>query len=94
MFPILGLIGTLLVAFAYIPQIRHLLMKKCAACISIRSWFVWIIAALLIFLHAITGLDLVFKVFSVVNLIFITITFVLALVYKEQTCNVNKVSIT
>lgn len=83
---IFGFIGTALIVLAYIPLIHHLVVKKCSACMNINTWIVWVIASVLILIHAIAGDDLVFQLFTVVTLFFNIITLLLAIRYKGRTC--------
>ena len=94
MFPFLGYVGIVLGGIGYLPQIIHLIKEHCAACISIRSWLIWVVGALFIFIHAITGGDLVFKALAVVDLFFVTITLILTWRYNDQTCSHHQVKTT
>lgn len=86
---ILGFIGTLLVAIAYIPQIIKLLRQKCAACISIPMWEVWTLATFLILIYAYSTDDLVFRVFTTTNGIAIALITLLAFRYRNRTCTLH-----
>ena len=84
---ILGFIGTILIAIAYIPQMRHILKEHCSGGISIRAWGLWLIASLLIFSHAITTDDLVFKILQIVNIVAIIIIIILIKHYTSRVCH-------
>jgi len=82
LFNSLGLVGAVLVAGAYIPQITHLIVKHCAYGISIKAWCCWLIAAILIFPHALLMKSIVFIALQLINII--AIAFVLVYSYFHQ----------
>jgi lipid-A-disaccharide synthase-like uncharacterized protein len=43
-----GWAGTALVIVAYVPQIRHLYIEKCAWGISVSTWMIWLVASVLL----------------------------------------------
>jgi uncharacterized protein with PQ loop repeat len=49
---ILGFAGIAISCIAYVPQIVHLAKEHCSAGISIKAWLLWLLATLLMFLHA------------------------------------------
>ena len=49
----IGLLGAGLAALAYVPQIRHLLVERCAAGVSVFAFSAWLIASVLTLVHAI-----------------------------------------
>lgn len=55
-----GFAGTLLVIVAYVPQVHHLIKERCTGGISVRAYYLWLAAALLLLLHAIGIRDPVF----------------------------------
>ena len=55
-----GFLGTILVIAAYLPQIRHLIKERCTGGISLRAYYIWFAAALLLLIHAIAIRDPVF----------------------------------
>jgi uncharacterized protein with PQ loop repeat len=57
---IIGLVGSGLVIWAYVPQIEHLIKEHCSAGISRRAYALWFIAALLLLIHAVMIRDTVF----------------------------------
>lgn len=44
----IGWVGTALVVIAYLPQIYHLLVQKCAWGISILTWVIWLAGSVLL----------------------------------------------
>lgn len=49
---IVGFVGSALVIWAYIPQIRHLVQEHCSVGISRMAYIVWLVAALFLLAHA------------------------------------------
>src|SRR4026208_591785 len=75
----LGWAGTALVIVAYVPQIRHLYLEKCAWGISISTWVIWLVAGALLLSYCIFRNDTLFAIVQVVNITAIVTTIVLAL---------------
>ena len=57
---LMGLLGTALVIVAYLPQIQHLIKEQCTGGISVKAYYMWFTAALLLLIHAIAIRDPVF----------------------------------
>ena len=75
---IIGWVGTALVVVAYLPQIYHLLVKRCAWGISILTWIIWLIGSLLLFAYCILRRDFLFIVVQSINITAIVTTIFLA----------------
>ena len=75
---IIGWIGTVLVVVAYVPQIRHLYVEKCAWGISISTWIIWLIASVFLLVYAAFGHRSLFAVVQATNLLAIALTIILA----------------
>jgi len=75
----LGWAGTALVIVAYVPQIRHLYVEKCAWGISISTWIIWLVAGALLLSYCIFRNDTLFAIVQVINITAIVATIVLAL---------------
>jgi lipid-A-disaccharide synthase-like uncharacterized protein len=75
----LGWAGTALVIVAYVPQIRHLYVEKCAWGISISTWMIWLVAGALLLTYCIFRNDTLFAIVQVINITAIVATIVLAL---------------
>jgi len=84
---ILGFIGTILIAIAYIPQIWHIAKKHCAMGLSISTWSLWLFATILVFIHALTTADSVFIGLVTIHLVAITIILFLSLYYRNNVCD-------
>lgn len=83
MFEVMGVIGTILAAIAYVPQITALLRTRSAKDISVRTWQVWFVSAVLIMTNAVRSDDIMFKTLSISNVTFITITLILITTYRR-----------
>ena len=60
----LGLIGAFIFLSAYVPQIKHLLKVKDSTGISIFSWIVWLVGALMLFIYAAYNKDWIFIILT------------------------------
>ena len=74
----LGWAGTALVIVAYVPQIRHLYVEKCAWGISISTWLIWLVAGVLLLSYCIFRNDTLFTLVQVINITAIMATIILA----------------
>jgi uncharacterized protein with PQ loop repeat len=79
---IIGWIGTALVIVAYYPQIRHLLVERCAWGISIFTWLIWFVASVLLLIYCITRDEMLMSIVQVVSIIAIAAT--IALVQRSN----------
>jgi lipid-A-disaccharide synthase-like uncharacterized protein len=75
---ILGWAGTALVIVAYVPQIRHLYVEKCAWGISISTWLIWLVAGALLLSYCVFRNDVLFTIVQVINITAIVATIILA----------------
>jgi uncharacterized protein with PQ loop repeat len=87
---ILGLVGTCIVAAAYIPQIRHLIKEHCSAGISIRAYALWFLAALFFLAYAGMIGDIVFIIAQVLNLAAICLIVIYAKRYENKLCIMHR----
>ncbi|HEY8224567.1 MAG TPA: PQ-loop repeat-containing protein [Pyrinomonadaceae bacterium] len=74
----LGWAGTALVIVAYIPQIHHLYVERCAWGISISTWLIWLAAGALLLSYSIFRNDTLFTFVQVINITAIVATVMLA----------------
>jgi uncharacterized protein with PQ loop repeat len=74
----LGWAGTALVLLAYIPQIHHLYIEKCAWGISISTWLIWLVAGALLLSYCIFRDDILFTFVQGINITAIVATILLA----------------
>lgn len=75
---IIGWAGTLLVLVAYIPQIHHLYVEKCAWGISVTTWLMWLVAGALLLTYCIVRNDTLFVFVQSINIAAIVTTILLA----------------
>ena len=75
---LLGWVGTALVIVAYVPQIRHLYVEKCAWGISISTWLIWLAAGAFLLSYCIFRNDTLFTIVQVINIAAIVATIMLA----------------
>ena len=87
---ILGLVGTCIVAAAYIPQIRHLIKEHCSAGISIRAYALWFLAALFFLAYAGMIGDIVFIIAQVLNLAAICLIVIYSKRYENKLCIMHR----
>ena len=74
----LGWAGTALVIVAYVPQIRHLYVEKCAWGISISTWLIWLVAGAFPLSYCIFRNDTLFTFVQGINITAIVATIMLA----------------
>ncbi|HVS87172.1 MAG TPA: PQ-loop repeat-containing protein [Candidatus Acidoferrum sp.] len=86
LYQLFGLTGTLVVAAAYVPQIRHLIKEHCSAGISVRAYSLWFLASLLFLVHAFMIKDVVFVFVQVLNLAAICAIVIYCKRYANEMC--------
>lgn len=59
---VIGLGGAGLAGYAYLPQITHLIRERCSSGLSERAFALWLVASLLMTVHAVTIRAVVFMV--------------------------------
>lgn len=91
---VLGFIGTLIVAGAYIPQGWHLVKKHCAYGISIKAWSLWLIASLLLLPQAILSGEIVFMILFLIQIVAISFILVFASFHQKRVCKKHKTFLT
>jgi lipid-A-disaccharide synthase-like uncharacterized protein len=74
----LGWAGTALVIVAYVPQIRHLYVEKCAWGISVSTWLIWLAAGFLLLGYTLFRNDTLFALVQIINITAIMATIILA----------------
>ncbi len=82
----MGYAGTTLVMVAYLPQIFHLVVMRCSAGISLRAYAIWIVASLLLVIHAIGIAAPVFIVLTGSQFVATLTIAWLAWVFKDNRC--------
>ena len=83
---IAGFAGAGLAGAAYVPQISHLIRARCAAGLSRLAFGVWLLASVLVTVHAIAiGAD-VFIVLGGIQITATALILVCAVRYKDTSC--------
>jgi len=85
----IGWAGTALVIVAYLPQIQHLLVEKCAWGISVLTWVIWLIASTLLLLYCLLRRDFMFMIVQTINIIAI-LTTIIAVRRSNRICPVHR----
>jgi len=86
----LAFVGTVLVATAYIPQIMHLITAHCAYGLSIKAWFIWLVATLFILPHTIVVGDAVLVFLISTHIIAISFIVVFSYFHQGHVCKKHK----
>ena len=81
-----GFLGTVIVAAAYLPQIRHLLKEHCSAGISVSAYALWGAGSALFLIHALMIRDVVFITVQIINLSAILTIIIFVRRYEGQPC--------
>ena len=64
----IGWSGTALVIVAYLPQIHHLLIQKCAWGISVLTWTLWLFDSTLLLVYCLLRRDYLFMIVQSINI--------------------------
>lgn len=80
----IGLAGGVLVLTAYFPQIAKLLRVRKSTGMSLTTWAIWLLGALLFFVYAVSTGDPVFITIDFLELTAILIVLLLAWRYRDQ----------
>ena len=86
----LGTIGTALVIIAYIPQIRHLLVARCGAGVSLGAYVVWCSASTLLCVYAIIAHEPLFAVLQGYHAVACGLILGLDFKYKDSRCPLHQ----
>jgi uncharacterized protein with PQ loop repeat len=82
----LGTIGTALVIIAYIPQIRHLLVARCGAGVSLGAYVIWCSASTLLCVYAIIADEPIFVLLQGYHAVACALILGLSVKYKGSRC--------
>ena len=83
---LIGLSGASLAGYAYLPQIRHLIREKCSAGISRSAFSLWLLASVLMTVHAVLLPALVFVVLGAIQIGAISVILVYSARYRGLVC--------
>ena len=87
---IIGMVGALIAAYAYYPQIRHLIQEHCSAGISGRAYALWFVSSLLVTINAIYIHAIVFILLGIVQITATGVIYLFAKRYTGQVCDYHK----
>ncbi len=85
-----GFAGTILVIIAYVPQVHHLIKERCTGGISVRAYYFWFTAALLLLVHAIGIHDPVFIMLQCYQLAACGLILFFCTKYKGSVCETHR----
>lgn len=83
---LIGLAGASLAGYAYLPQINHLITERCSAGISRRAFAIWLLASILITVHAILLPATVFVVLGAIQIAAITTILICSTRFRGHAC--------
>jgi uncharacterized protein with PQ loop repeat len=83
---VIGFSGAAIAAYAYVPQINHLIAERCSAGISIRAFGLWFVASLLIAIRAIAIVDAVFILLGAAQLFASSLILFFGHKYRSSVC--------
>ncbi len=83
---VLGFSGAALAAYAYVPQITHLVRERCSAGLSERAFALWLASSLLMTIHAVAIQSLVFIVLGIQQIVSTGIIAFFCRRYRGKAC--------
>jgi len=83
---LIGLTGASLAGYAYLPQITHLVREQCSAGISRSAFAIWLLASVLMTVHALLLPALVFIALGAIQMVAITTILVYSARYRGLVC--------
>jgi uncharacterized protein with PQ loop repeat len=86
----IGFAGTALVIIAYVPQIHHLLAERCSGGISIKAYTLWLVAGMLMLVHAVAIADPVFMALQGYQIGAGALVIIFGLKYKDSVCETHR----
>lgn len=89
---LIGLSGASLAGFAYLPQIRHLIRQRCSAGISRHAFSLWLLASVLMTIHAVLLPALVFIVLGGIQIGAISVILFYSARYRGLACPLHKLN--
>ena len=87
---LIGMAGALVAAYAYYPQIKHLITQRCAAGISGRAYALWFVSSLLVTINAFAIGSVVFILLGIVQIVSTGIIYIFSRRYKGQVCSYHR----
>jgi uncharacterized protein with PQ loop repeat len=86
---LIGLTGASLAGYAYLPQITHLIRERCSAGISRNAFAIWLLASVLMTVHAILLPALVFIVLGAIQIAAIITILIYSTRYRGLVCPIH-----
>ena len=83
---VIGLGGAAVAGYAYLPQITHLIRERCSSGLSERAFALWLVASVLMTVHAITIGAVVFIVLGIEQVAATGIIAVYCRLYRGRAC--------
>lgn len=83
---LIGFTGASLAGYAYLPQITHLIRQQCSAGISRSAFTIWLLASILMTVHAILLPAVVFIALGAIQIGAITIILTYSARYRGLVC--------
>ena len=87
---LIGLTGASLAGYAYLPQITHLIREQCSAGISRSAFTIWLLASVLMTVHAILLPALVFIALGAIQIGAITTILIYSARYRGLVCPIHE----
>ena len=82
----IGLGGAGLAAYAYVPQIAHLVREHCSAGLSERAYTLWLVSSALMTVHAVTIGSVVFVLLGCQQIVATGLVAFFCARYRDQAC--------
>lgn len=82
----LGLTGAGLAAYAYLPQVTHVVRERCSSGLSERAFVLWLLASLLMTVHALTIAAAVFVALGILQVVATGIIAFCCHLYRDRVC--------
>jgi uncharacterized protein with PQ loop repeat len=89
---LIGLTGASLAGYAYLPQITHLIREQCSAGISRNAFAIWLLASVLMSVHAILLPAIVFIALGAIQIAAIITILIYSSRYRGQVCPIHAIS--
>lgn len=83
---LIGLTGASLAGYAYLPQISHLIRERCSAGISRSAFAIWLLASVLMTVHAILLPAVVFIALGAIQICAIATILIFSARYRGLVC--------
>ncbi len=89
---LIGLTGASLAGCAYLPQIRHLVHERCSAGISRSAFAIWLVASILMTIHAVLLPATVFIALGAIQIGAITVILFYSARYRGSACPAHQLN--